>query len=62
MLLEVIEVDVQALDLVETIRVIEDYKPLDVQAALMGLTLCKAIRQRYPSWKYLLDGDGAMKI
>ncbi len=58
MLLEVVEVDEQALDLVETIRVIEDYKPLDVQAALMGLTLCKAIRQRYPSWKYLLDGDG----
>ncbi len=58
MLLEVIEVAQSELDLEETIRVIEDYKPLDVQAALMGLTLCKAIRHRYPTWKYLLDGDG----
>lgn len=24
----------------------------------MGLALCKAIRDRYPDWQYLLDGDG----
>ena len=24
----------------------------------MGLALCRGIRQRYPEWKYLLDGDG----
>lgn len=56
--LEVIEVGREAIDLEETIRVIEDYKPLDVQAAAMGLALCRGIRERYPDWKYLLDGDG----
>jgi asparagine synthase (glutamine-hydrolysing) len=56
--LEGIEVDRSAIDLAETIRVIEDYKPLDVQSAAMGLALCKGIRERYPDWTYLLDGDG----
>jgi asparagine synthase (glutamine-hydrolysing) len=42
----------------ETIRVVEDYKPLDIEAASMGLTLCRGIRTRYPDWKHLLDGDG----
>ena len=56
--LEVVEVPRSAVDYRETIRVIEDYKPLDVQAAAMGLALCKAIRERYPDWKYLIDGDG----
>ncbi len=37
---------------------IEDYKPLDVQAAAMGIALCEGIRQRYPDWKLLVDGDG----
>src|SRR5437763_12532462 len=37
---------------------IEYYKQLDVQAASMVLTLCRGIRQRYPDWKYLIDGDG----
>lgn len=56
--LEVIEVPRAAIDLAETIQVLEDYKPLDVQAAAMGLALCKGIRERYADWKYLLDGDG----
>lgn len=56
--LEVIEVPRSAIDVTETIRVIEDYKPLDVQAAAMGYALCQGIRERYPDWKYLLDGDG----
>ncbi|MCA9034021.1 MAG: asparagine synthetase B family protein [Planctomycetaceae bacterium] len=56
--LEVLDVPKSAIDYREAIRVIEDYKPLDVQAAAMGLALCKAIRQRYPDWKYLIDGDG----
>jgi asparagine synthase (glutamine-hydrolysing) len=56
--LEPVEADLGALDVAETIRVIEDYKPLDVEAASMGLTLCRALRQRYPDWKYLIDGDG----
>ncbi len=56
--LEVIDVSSDELDVAETIRVIEDYKPLDVQSATMALALCRGIRQRYPDWKYLTDGDG----
>jgi asparagine synthase (glutamine-hydrolysing) len=56
--LEPIEADLSSIDVGEAIRVIEDYKPLDVECATMGLTLCRAIRQRYPDWKWLIDGDG----
>jgi asparagine synthase (glutamine-hydrolysing) len=56
--LEVIDVPSDELNVAETIRVIEDYKPLDVQSATMALALCRGIRQRYPDWKYLADGDG----
>src|ERR1700732_4002372 len=56
--LEPIEADASALDAGETIRVIEDYKPLDIQSATMALALCRGIRERYPDWRYLLDGDG----
>jgi asparagine synthase (glutamine-hydrolysing) len=56
--LEPIEVDFATLDVVETIRVVEDYKPLDIEAAAMGMALCRGIRARYPQWKYLIDGDG----
>jgi len=56
--LEPIEADLATLDVGETIRVLEDYKPLDVECASMGLTLCRGIRARYPDWTYLLDGDG----
>lgn len=58
MFLEVIEVSGDAVDYREAIRVIEDYKPLDVQSATMALALCRGIRERYPDWKYLIDGDG----
>lgn len=58
MFLEPIEADVEALDPVETLRVVEDYKPLDVEAAAMMLTLCRGIRARYPDWRYLLNGEG----
>jgi len=58
MFLEVLEVDADAVRVDDAIRAIEDYKPLDVQAATMGLALCRAVRQRYPDWKYLVDGDG----
>ena len=37
---------------------IEDYKPLDVECAAMGLRLCRGIRARYPEWRHLADGDG----
>ena len=56
--LEPIEVDLASLDPLETIRIIEDYKALDVESATMALALCKGIRQRYPEWKFLIDGDG----
>jgi asparagine synthase (glutamine-hydrolysing) len=56
--LEPIEADLAALDVAETIRVVEDYKPLDIEAASMVLTLCRGIRQRYPDWRCLIDGDG----
>jgi asparagine synthase (glutamine-hydrolysing) len=56
--LEKVEVTSAELDFRAAIRVIEDYKPLDVQAATMGLALCRGIRERYPDWRYLVDGDG----
>jgi asparagine synthase (glutamine-hydrolysing) len=56
--LEEIDARPEDLDLEETIRVLEDYKPLDVECAAMGLRLCRGIRDRYPDWRYLVDGDG----
>ncbi len=56
--LEPIEADPAALDPFETVRVIEDYKPLDVESATMALALLRGIRARYPGWRFLLDGDG----
>lgn len=58
MLLEVINVSSQQVDWRKTISIVEDYKPLDIQAAAMGLALCQEIRQRYPEWLWLVDGDG----
>jgi len=55
---EPVEADLASLDVTETIRVVEDYKPLDVEAAAMVLALCRGIRARYPEWRWLLDGDG----
>jgi asparagine synthase (glutamine-hydrolysing) len=56
--LEPVEAGIASLDVSETIRVTEDYKPLDVESATMALALCRGIRQRYPEWSYLIDGDG----
>jgi asparagine synthase (glutamine-hydrolysing) len=56
--LEAIEADPDELDAEQSIRVIEDYKPLDVECATMGLALCRGIRRRYPEWRHLWDGDG----
>jgi len=56
--LEPIELDYQALNWQEAVNVVEDYKPLDVQAATMNLSLLQGIRSRYPDWKYIIDGDG----
>jgi len=56
--LEPIEVKASGLDWKKTIKVVEDYKPLDIQAATMNLALLEGIRKRYPDWKYMIDGDG----
>jgi len=56
--LEVVEADYKALDWKKTVRVVEDYKPLDIQSATMNLALFQGIRSRYPDWNYIIDGDG----
>ena len=60
--LEPIEVSGDAVNALEAVRIIEDYKPLDIQAGAVLLALCRAIRQRYPDWKYLIDGDGGVSV
>jgi asparagine synthase (glutamine-hydrolysing) len=55
---ESIEADVDSLNGAEAVRVVEDYKSLDIECAAMSITLGRGIRQRYPHWKYMLDGDG----
>jgi asparagine synthase (glutamine-hydrolysing) len=56
--LEPIELEASKLDWKKSIRVVEDYKPLDIQSATMNLALLEGIRSRYPQWRYMLDGDG----
>ena len=56
--LEPIEADASQLDVAETIRIVEDYKPLDLESATMALALERGIRARYPEWRCLIDGDG----
>ena len=56
--LEPVAADLSAINYAETIRVVEDYKALDVESAAMAMTLCRGIRAAYPEWKYLIDGDG----
>lgn len=56
--LEPVEVARSAIDWRRAVSAVEDYKPLDIEAAAMGLALGEGIRARYPEWKYLLDGDG----
>lgn len=45
-------------DLEAAIQAIEDYHPLDVESAATLLALLGGVRRRYPSLRYLLDGDG----
>lgn len=58
MLGEAIEVESSKLDPLRAVEVIEDYKPLDVECATVGLALLEGVRARYPEWRYLVDGDG----
>jgi asparagine synthase (glutamine-hydrolysing) len=56
--LEPVEVDYSSLDWKKTVKVVEDYKALDIQSATMNLSLLQGIRSRYPDWKFIIDGDG----
>ncbi|MGQ9620087.1 MAG: asparagine synthase-related protein [Bacteroidales bacterium] len=56
--LEPVEIDYNSLDWKEAVKITEDYKPLDIQAATMNLALAKGIRAKYPDWKYILHGEG----
>lgn len=56
--LEPVEVRASDLDWRRTVRVVEDYKPLDIQAATMNLALLEGVRRRYPDWKYIINGEG----
>ncbi|HMC53715.1 MAG: asparagine synthase [Gemmatimonadetes bacterium] len=58
MLGETIDVPSVALDPLRAVAVIEDYKPLDVECAAVNLQLLAGIRERYPEWRLLVDGDG----
>lgn len=58
MLGEVIDVSSDALDPLRAVNVIEDYKTLDVECAAVNLALLAGIRERYPEWLLLVDGDG----
>jgi asparagine synthase (glutamine-hydrolysing) len=55
---ETIDVPASALDPLRAVAVIEDYKPLDVECAAVNLALLQAVRDRYPEWRLLVDGDG----
>jgi asparagine synthase (glutamine-hydrolysing) len=57
-LLEELAVPGAAVDPLRAVEVIEDYRPLDVECAAVLLALLEAIRERYPEWGHLADGDG----
>ena len=54
--LEEMQASIHDVRVEEVLKTIEDYKPLDVECAAMGLHRC--IRAQYPGWTYLVDGDG----
>ena len=58
MLGEIIDVASSALDPLRAVAVIEDYKTLDVECAAVNLALLARIRECYPDWRLLVDGDG----
>ncbi len=55
---EEIAIDAAELDPLDAVRRIEDYKARDVECATVQLALLRALRERYPDWRLLVDGDG----
>ena len=55
---ETVEVASSDLDPLAAVELIEDYKPRDVECAAVNLALLEALRERYPDWRLLVDGDG----
>lgn len=55
---EIIDVSSSDVDPLRAVAVIEDYKALDVECAAANLALLAGMRQRYPDWTLLVDGDG----
>src|SRR4051812_32362766 len=58
MLGEIIDIPSTSLDPLRAVSVVEDYKPLDIECAAVNLALLAGIRERYPEWTLLVDGDG----
>lgn len=55
---EAVSVPAANVNLEDAIAVIEDYHPLDVECAAVSLCLLRGLRERCPTLRYLLDGDG----
>jgi asparagine synthase (glutamine-hydrolysing) len=55
---EILDIPSSELDPLRAVSVVEDYKPLDVECAAVNLALLAGIRERYPDWRLLVDGDG----
>lgn len=55
---EPVEVNSADLNWQQAVRIVEDYKALDIQSATMNYALLQAIRQRYPEWRHIFDGEG----
>jgi asparagine synthase (glutamine-hydrolysing) len=58
MFLEPVEISYDSLNWRKTVKVVEDYKPLDIQSATMSLALAQQLKARYPDWKYVISGEG----
>lgn len=56
--LEPVQAKAEDLDYREAVRIVEDYKSLDIECAAMSVALLRAIRKTYPDWRYMVDGDG----
>jgi len=53
-----VEAPLDDVSLPDAVRVIEDYRPLDVQCAAAMLALARNLRRAEPGLVYLFDGDG----